>query len=540
MILGHALFILVTVLGLFLSSGPAFAEPKVRRNVEIEFEAIEGATKYEIQVVQKGAKRKPMRFQLKAPFWTASIKPGLYSMQIRSFDDRGVPGDWSPPTDLQVKLPAIIPITPQTGTIIKSGRADEQNVKFQWEPVPEAAKYEIFVRSNTSDFKKEEVIEGTSLDVALPAGQNYEWNAVAIDSKGEKGEVLEQPFQFEMRGPPLSKPQFEKPRSKYVREISWKAPDFANSYSYELRYYNPAKKAWESVDQKPDLAETEIKMDYSRPSGRYRAVVQAHGPRREPSAPEQMDFYMKGGFRDPASFENAILRDSISRPSNFYAIASYLVTQIDYKGTNFDDTSTPSFGAFGGTGRIGVGYNNADSNWGGFGIVDLSGFVIEGQNFQFASAEAHATRRLEFGQGGLLLFGSGLFYKQLPIVSGYAGTGFTGVGKVSNIGPHAGFTYWTPLNDRLGLQLNARLYYTLMGSASTGPKALSSMSYQFGVLGSYRLNRYWMGYAGYAYRLDEANYETRPDDPQSFAQPGQTNSVSISGHYLNLILEFSF
>jgi hypothetical protein len=60
------------------------------------------------------------------------------------------------------------------------------------------------------------------------------------------------------------------------------------------------------------------------------------------------------------------------------------------------------------------------------------------------------------------------------------------------------------------------------------------------LLGSYRLNRAWMGYAGYAYRKDELRYDTDPSNPDSFAHPGQVNEISIDGHYLNLILEFSF
>jgi hypothetical protein len=49
-----------------------------------------------------------------------------------------------------------------------------------------------------------------------------------------------------------------------------------------------------------------------------------------------------------------------------------------------------------------------------------------------------------------------------------------------------------------------------------------------------------MGYAGYAYRDDTAQYAADPGDPQSFATAGQTNEINLQGHYLNLILEFSF
>lgn len=112
------------------------------------------------------------------------------------------------------------------------------------------------------------------------------------------------------------------------------------------------------------------------------------------------------------------------------------------------------------------------------------------------------------------------------------------MGKVKEFGPHAGFIYWLPLSQRYGLQMNARLYYTAAGATTFGEKADPSVSYQFGLLGSYRISTTWLGYAGYAFRRDEAAYKGS-NDSQSFA-PGQTNTISIQGHYLNLILEYSF
>lgn len=137
-----------------------------------------------------------------------------------------------------------------------------------------------------------------------------------------------------------------------------------------------------------------------------------------------------------------------------------------------------------------------------------------------------------------MLGAGGLFAKELPIVKGNDIEGYSSTSKVRNIGPHAGFVYWFPFNDRFGMQANARVYYTLMGSTSTGQKASSSMSYQYGLLGSYRVYKGIMGYAGYAYRLDRSNFAITGGD-ESFGA-GKTNSVEIQGHYLNLILEISF
>lgn len=541
MIRTHLLILSLVLLSGLLSAGPSFADPqRVRRNVEIDFEAIDGATQYEIQVTRKDDKgKKPLRFRTRVPKWSASIKPGVYSMQIRSFDDRGVPGSWSPPTDLQVRLPAAIPIAPEDAQTLKARDPDHQDVQFKWEAIPDAEKYVVTVKSKNSDYKAEETVTSPQWMASLPVAEDFEWNVVGIDRKGEKGEISEKPYGFELKGPPIGKPRLERPRGKYVREIKWRPPAGASDYNVELKKLNPKTKAWEPVSKQEHITDSTYPMDFRQPSGRYRIAVQAQGPRRDSSPVSEMDFSMKGGFPSQDSFDRAILRDSITRNTNFYAIASYLITDINYSGANYDNNATGHFSALGGTGRLGLGYQAPDSEWGGFGIADLSGFVIKGQNFKFASLEGHVTRRLEFGQNGLLLFGTGLFMKELPIVLGTGSGDYIGTGKVREIGPHAGFVYWMPVSDHYGVQLNARLYYGLLGSSSTGGKTQGSLSYQLGALGSYRINTNWMGYAGYAYRLDQANFSTSPGS-QSYATSGQTNTINITGHYLNLILEYGF
>ena len=533
--------ILITLLASLASSIEVKAQERVRRNLVLEWESVEGATLYEVQIIRKDDRaKKPQRFQTKKPEWSAVVKPGPYTFQLRSYDDRGVPGDWSPPADMQVKLPAIIGTSPAADARVDANDQDRERVTLKWEPVPGAEKYAVQIKSQSADFEKTDEVSGTEWEGSVPVGHPYTWSVTAIDPNGERGDELSEPYKFEMFGPPIEKPKIEKPLSTYVKEMRWAAPKHAKSYSLELKYFNRKNKTWETIETKGDHPTNSLDLDISRPSGRYRLQVQANGPHRQPSASQSLEFNMKGGFKSAEDWDAAALRDGVVKPTNFYAIASYLISQVDYSGGNRDANSSPSFSALGGTGRLGAGYQERGSDWGGFAIVDLSGFIIEGQNFRFASAEFHITRKLELGQKGLLLLASGLFSKELPIVLGAVNEGYTGVGKVRGNGPHAGFIYWTPLKGKFGLQANARAYYTLFGSSSNGQKAESALSYQYGLLGSYRLNRNWMGFAGYAYRRDEAIYATNPGDPESFAQPGQTNTISIEGHYLNLILEWSF
>lgn len=518
------------------------AEPtaKVRRNVEVEWDAVEGATLYEVQIIRKDdPKKKPTRFKLKTPSWSATVRPGDYGMQIRSFDDRGVPGEWSPASELTVKLPSVIPLSPTANEVVNSKEENTRDTAFRWEPVPGAIKYKVKARTASGSWSSEKEVTQSLWETSVPVGGFVNWEVVAVDEKGDDGDKWDAPQTFELRGPALKKPEIEKPMSAYIKEVKWAAPNHARQYTYDLQYKNPKTKKWEAVEKKTDHLTNSLTLDNSRPTGRYRLQVQAKGEHRGNSPIAKLEFDMMGNFRDPAALENAILRESITKPTHFYMIASYLITQVNYQATNNEQLSKGRFDAIGGTGRIGAGYQDPESSWGGFGIVDLGGFTIASKNFTFASVEAHLTRKLEFGQGGLLLFGTGIFSKELPYVLGTSVDGFDGVGKVKSLGPHAGFTYWLPVSARLGLQANARVYYTFMGSAPNGGTVQSALSYQGGLLGSYRLNKSWMGYAGYAYRKDAAQF-TAVTGGMSFAQPGEVNQISLTGHYLNLILEYSF
>ena len=90
------------------------------------------------------------------------------------------------------------------------------------------------------------------------------------------------------------------------------------------------------------------------------------------------------------------------------------------------------------------------------------------------------------------------------------------------------------------MQVNARYYYTISGTAPNGQEIQPSLSYQVGVLWSLRLKRILMGYAGYTYKLDRTEYLADPDATGSRASEGAINSIDIQGNYLNLILEYSF
>lgn len=515
---------------------------EIRRQVNLEWEEVPGATQYEIQVTRilKGNERKkPVYFKLNKSVWSAAINPGQYEMLLRSYDSRGVPGEWSEPVEFWVKIAAPEIVHPKSNSMVQAEDDETDDLKLQWQPVEGAAEYEIEISSEDGDYKETRKTKDTELSLDLPVAKKYSWRVTAVMPEGERGEEWEAPQEFAFVGSQLEPPLIEKPISKFVQSLQWNRPEHAQSYSLVL-FEKQEDGKLKPVEKQTQIESTSVPFDLSRPSGQYVLKLIAEAPLRKRSEISELEFEIKGGLRTPAAVEQAILKDSLEKPTHFYAIASYFITQMNYLSQKFETNQKAQFDAIGGTGRLGLGYQDPKSPMGSFAILDMGGFNIGNKNFNFASAELHGTWKLEWSSTNQVLVGAGVYYKELPEVQGNSSTGFQGVGKAQNIGPHAGMRVWFPLSQKLGVQLNGRVYYSLLGSSPSGGEVQPALSYQAGVLGSLRLSKDLMGYAGYAYRLDRAEYKANTDDPLSVAGPDDINSIQIQGHYLNLMLEYSF
>jgi hypothetical protein len=256
-----------------------------------------------------------------------------------------------------------------------------------------------------------------------------------------------------------------------------------------------------------------------------------------------MEFAVHNGDRSPAAEEVASIRESIDRLSGWYGIASYLITTMKSRGLNYDANSSSSFAGVGGTGRLGAGYLSQMSPWGFMGIADLSGIAIgDYGNYTFASLEANALYRTPSGNYGEVRQQFGLYYKELVelIANNSSTIGTNGLLKETNLlkyaGPHYGIEYWYALTSKLGMQLNAHLYPGLLSIKMPNSQSMvPSLSYQYGIFGSYRLKKNMTGLLGYTFRHDQAQYKSS----DSGINPGSTNSAIIEGNYLNLFLEWA-
>ncbi|MNJ98408.1 hypothetical protein D3C87_161740 [compost metagenome] len=522
----------------------AEAQTPFRRLVNFEWEAIENAKSYEIELqqIKEDSKElgKVFRFKTKEAAWNGRLTPGKYIMKLRSRDYRGVPGEWSPPSDFNVGLETAVLKSPPSRSRFIAKESKETTLDFKWDPVGGAESYHFELVSEDGKTQITKDLKETSLKINVPVAQNYTWKVSALGAQGIQSDAVSV-GQFTILGTAIETPKISRPESEFVRELKWTRPDNVTSYDLYLLKFNEASKKWDKYRVMQNYQENSLPFDEAWPGGRYQLVLRGKGDLRKNSPIVKQDFRVHSGNRSPAAEYTALVRKSIDRVTGWYGIASYLVTQIQFKGSNPEKNSFVSYNALGGTGRVGAGWFGPDTPWGFLGILDLSGFTFSGKVKTFASLEMNAVYRKSIGDRAELRVQMGPYYKELPETIGLdANTNTSEDTTISAAGPHVGAEYWYSLSPKVGLQVNAHMYMSLLKvSTPNGQPLEPGLSHQIGFLGSYRFTPAFTGLIGYARREDKLSYKAAQSSG-SYAEPGDKNEATVTGHYLNIYAEWAF
>lgn len=511
-----------------------------RRLVNFEWEPIQGATRYDLEITEINAGNKIFRFKVKESAWNGDLAPGAFSMRIRALDYRGVPGDWSPPSPFDVGLDRVKITFPTLHSKVTVNETDKTTIDLKWDPVPSASEYLVELNSSDGSIHKSEKVTGEHLKVEVPVAMHFTWKILATRTEVIKSEAVTE-SDFDVVGGAITAPVVAKQENDFVREVKWNRPDKTKTYDVSVQRYNKSANKWEKTALYKDFNSETLNFDPAWSGGLYKVSVKAKGELRVSSANGSDTFQVRGGDRSPASEFNHEVRKSIDRVNGWYGIASYLITMVDFKSSNWDalHPSGTSYSAIGGTGRLGAGWFKEDKDWGFLAIVDMSGFINnQGNNVTSKSTEVSAVWRAQVGDRGEFRSQMGVYYKEHPVLLGDVVTGTLNYDTVSVAGPHLSGEYWYSMTPKLGLQVNAHMYYGMLGlKTPNGQAIIPSVSNQVGVLGSYRLSKRMTGLMGVARRDDNVTYNSQPASPLF---QGQRNTADLSGTYLNLFAEYNF
>lgn len=553
---------------LFLTTSILWAQEVYKKTISFDWDPVPGAVKYEVRFInyKNGTPIATSQFTTTNSYY-GSIPPGYYKMSLRSLDKRDVPGVWSAEVEFPVLLDKVKVSSPsKENYTLKSMNEDYQEIEFAWSPVLGADKYHLLVKDNETDkVLFENYFAELNTKVNLPVGAKYTWSIQAFDNADLKSDS-ETLGELTIIGNKLKKPIIDTPETQFVREIKWKEDPYAQSYQVELQKFNPSLKKWEKKVEEKTFKGNKIAFDDKWPGGNYRIVLQAKGNLRPDSDRSQMNFNVKTGDRSIAAEYSYVLRKSIDRINGLYTNASWLLSMINYsssyKGLN------PKYNVFGGTARLGLGWFKENNPIGYYGNWDISGFLKDEsymRSFVYHSLSGSVIYRKSMRTTDEFRISSGLFYKEIPqtiadldeianyfVANNRSIYGFKGTSNqvISMAGPHLGVEYWFSLTPKLGFQVNAQWYYSMMAVKlpNNGKNFKPSLSDQYGIMGSYKVNNKFTGLLGLAYKKEQAAYKDESTSGGKF-QLGSADalydsntdvSTSINGFYLSMFAEYAF
>jgi hypothetical protein len=524
------IFLFEVVLFILLSAPSSARE---LRPVFLEWEAVEDASKYELEIVSSDGKAQ--KFTTKSPQFDYELNVGVYKMRIRAFDDRNVPGAWSPLSDFNVSLSEFRKQPEKDAQIIVES-IKEGLVRFEWQTISGVTNYKFYLRRG----EREEsfVVADTKFEKILPLGGDFQWSVAPMFFDGSESERREF-WSFQILGKALQAPKINAPMDAFVKSVSWVLPKDAQWGDVVLSLQDPVSKVWRNYVEYESASAQKIEILPHFPGGNYALTVKAGAPFRLPSEATQLTFEISAGDRSPASQRVQEMRDSLQKKSPYIFQASWLYSDLRYQSQNYEYLSRSQFSAQGGSGRLGAGYLSVDGNWGGAYYADLSGFNIGSDNYRFFAQELHVIYRY-WRDTAMVRWSFGYYQKQMPELIATASANSYRVQTIDFNGPHFGVDYWRPVTRRWGYKLQARLYdLSIDTTTPNGKNLVSRFSYNVGVLGSMRLNNEWVGFLGYTHKVDQVAYQADVN-ATGFASKGDVNDVQINGNFLNLMLEWNF
>lgn len=279
-------FFLILFLPFFVSSEE---KPRPIVSVELEWETIDGAKGYEIEIKSNDFNKK---FKAKTPLFQIQIPLGQNQARGRAIDFRGVSGEWSDYVSFNAE--------PQKVDLKSSYESSQPVIKLngfrgwvqiKWKAIPGAKGYRFYLKDSSGKvIATKDTKEAVATFNTNPG--KYSYNVTALYTGGIESDMSEFQPTFEVTGKKLPPPSFVSTESEHKQR------------SYKLKTADPSLKIIASLEYSPFLAdewdvisEEKIKDSFSLKKlslpGRYRVLFRTHLPGFADSEPAIQEFIVK-------------------------------------------------------------------------------------------------------------------------------------------------------------------------------------------------------------------------------------------------------
>jgi hypothetical protein len=494
----------------------------------------------------KGNKQEKITFE-----WPAVPSARRYLLKLKSAEGKliqklEVTKTWAPVlVDINAAYQwAVIPLSRRDEADLPDN--DVAYHAFRVKPPP------LLTRSMYFEIEKKKDADRYQFEFVRFVGPNETGAPSAFDSREPNFRVRLSPGVYEMRARTFQGKQpsdWSPPQKFYIEYYPPKPilPEMKEEIEANDQEHAPVKLKWESFegvekyvvyvfdDQGKLILERETKENQTYvelPEDRtYKwKVVAYHAgePRRAPASVET------GAAQFSLTPYKKLELSPVEEPSQFYGWARLIQSSSSYEGVNYEQNAVANQAIRAVHGELAAGYWLRKSNLGLLVSGRASTYTTdtEGVTYTGAALMAGWRRKYENSPKRLRLW-AGYAYNQIPELLGIAYDQSFHFTRLRNAGPQIQFSYMNALTEKLGWHAYGQAYYGNRDLGTpTGQPQLPRVSWQAGLLGTYKFDERYTGMCGYSYRVDKAAYLSQD-------VPGAINTIDYSGHYFSVFFQFA-
>lgn len=327
------------------------------REVEIEFNPVDGAISYEIKAQNKAeASTNPIIFVSPTSSITKRLPLGTWIIEVRSIDRRRVPGRWQSIGELNIgfKTPQIS--YPKDKIVLKTNPGEVLPVEFKWSSFHPKAEYLLTIENDDhTAIDVKQVVTGESVIIPLKTGR-YSWSLTSNPPVGiEKDGKDPEPSTFQISAGKLESPVIETNKKKNPRVINWTLPNHATESLIKVEFKNnKINTDQDNTASRTVFSERSQSTSWDVPEdlsdGIYKFSIIATADGFEPSTETSFSFQIKRK-KDPKKSQPKIRKKKISDPESVYAPVDFMQASIGAALWNysFNSTSGQKFSLVSGT-----------------------------------------------------------------------------------------------------------------------------------------------------------------------------------------------
>lgn len=281
-------------------AGKASSEFLTQRSVEIEWDSVPGAVRYDLEIYDGKHKKFIKTFTSKTNLFKLNVRMGKYYFRSRIFDQYNRSSQWSELAEIVIAPPPteILTRISEDHTVFADKKSGLYEQVLSWKELPGIETYKVIQETLDGQIVQELKVTGNRAKVKVPPGQ-YQFRVQAVLADGTAGDASAATPTLSVLGaqiqPPVVKFRKAPQRGPW---ISVRSELKAALFDGELFYKPLEGTEWVKVEELRDRDRSPILLDERYKPGLYRLRFQAKAPGFTPSKYGECEFVLKPKEQD--------------------------------------------------------------------------------------------------------------------------------------------------------------------------------------------------------------------------------------------------